>query len=216
MGRVAGLGRGGRQATGIALALLTLGLLLLSASRAQAQPVRAGATVVDGPARFEVITPTLIRMEYAADGRFEDRPTFNAVARNVTPPPFALRTLSSGLEIRTARLVLRYRTESGPLGPGNVSVRVGRQVVRPAFGSPPRSDALGGWYRGLDYYPGRPVRSTRSSFTRAAHPPGLVPARRLQAPRCAPTTAGYSRDPVMTAPIRTATSSATAPTTRRR
>ena len=155
MGPVSRLSRGGRWATGIAVGLLTLVVLLLPASGARAQPVRTGATVVAGPARFEVITPTLIRMEYAADGRFEDRPTFNAVARNVTPPRFALRRLRSGLEIRTGRLVLRYHEDSRPLGPTNVSVRVGRRVVRPAFGSPPRSDALGGWYRGLDFYPGQ-------------------------------------------------------------
>ena len=155
MGPVSRLSRGGRWATGIAVGLLTLVLLLLPASGARAQPVRTGATVVAGPARFDVITPTLIRMEYAADGRFEDRPTFNAVARNVTPPRFALRRLRSGLEIRTGRLVLRYHEDSRPLGPTNVSVRVGRRVVRPAFGSPPRSDALGGWYRGLDFYPGQ-------------------------------------------------------------
>src|SRR4051794_38948895 len=94
-------------------------------------------------------------MEYAADGRFEDRPTFNAVARNGTPPPFAVRALATGVEIRTAHLVLRYRDDGSPLGPGNVSVRVRGRVVQPALGSPSRSDALGVWYRGLDYYPGQ-------------------------------------------------------------
>src|SRR3954453_7866673 len=134
---------------------LVFGVWLVSASAALANPVRRGPSVVDGAARFEVITPTLIRMEYAADGRFENRPTFNAIARGVTPPPFIVRTVPGGMEIRTADLVLRYREDAGPLGPDTVSVRVGGRVVRPAFGSPARSDALGGWYRGLDYYPGQ-------------------------------------------------------------
>ena len=134
---------------------LTLGLLLAPVSGAVAHPIRHGASVVDGATRFQIITPTLIRMEYAADGRFEDRPTFNAVARGVTPPPFSVRTMRSGLEIRTARLQLRYTRDSSPLGPGNVSVWVGGRTGRPEFGSPARSDALGGWYRGLDYYPGQ-------------------------------------------------------------
>lgn len=138
-----------------ALLLLTLAFSLAPASGALAHPVRHGASVVDGAARFQIITPTLIRMEYASDGRFEDRPTFNAVARGLKPPPFSVRAVRSGLEIRTARLVLGYTRDSSPLGPGNVSVRVGGRVIRPAFGSPPRSDALGGWYRGLDYYPGQ-------------------------------------------------------------
>ena len=44
--------------------------------------------VVDGKARFEVITPTLIRMEYAADGRFEDRPTMTVPRRPHRPPAY--------------------------------------------------------------------------------------------------------------------------------
>src|SRR3954452_21106937 len=79
---------------------------------AAAHPAHAGASVVDGAARFQVITPTLIRMEYAADGRFEDRPTFNALARGVTPPPYSVRKERTALEIRTARLVLRYTSDS--------------------------------------------------------------------------------------------------------
>ncbi|MEV0185218.1 hypothetical protein AB0I54_38995 [Streptomyces sp. NPDC050625] len=39
-------------------------------------------------ARFEVLSPTLIRTEYAGDGHFEDRATFNAIGRSsFTPPP---------------------------------------------------------------------------------------------------------------------------------
>ena len=164
----------------VMLLALTLAFSLAPTSGALANPVRQGASVVDGAARFQIITPTLIRMEYAADGRFEDRPTFNAVARGLTPPPFSVRTMRSGLEIRTARLVLRYTHDSSPLGPGNVSVWVGGRTVRPAFGSPARSDALGGWYRGLDYYPGQagPVDQIKlhQGLLTAA---GLVPARRL-------------------------------------
>ena len=122
---------------------------------ALANPVRQGASVVDGAARFQIITPTLIRMEYAADGRLRGPPDLQCRR----PRRHAAAVLGahqrSGLEIRTARLLLRYTRDSSPLGPGNVSVWVGGRTVRPKFGSPPRSDALGGWYRGLDYYPGQ-------------------------------------------------------------
>jgi hypothetical protein len=139
----------------VVLLALTLAFSLAPTSGALANPGRRGASVVDGAARFQIITPTLIRMEYAADGRFEDRPTFNAGARGLRPPPFSVRTTRSGLEIRTARLELRYTPDASPLGPGNVSVWVDGRTVRPQFGSPARPDALGGWYRGLDYYPGQ-------------------------------------------------------------
>src|SRR6266508_2472567 len=49
-------------------------LAITTAIPASANPVvpTASHTVRDGSARFEVLTPTLIRLEYAADGRFED------------------------------------------------------------------------------------------------------------------------------------------------
>jgi hypothetical protein len=40
-----------------------------------------GQVVRSGSARFEVLSPTLIRMEYAGDGVFTDAATFNAIGR---------------------------------------------------------------------------------------------------------------------------------------
>ena len=46
-------------------------LAVVASAAAQA----ASPSVIDaGAARFEVLTPTLIRLEYAQDGRFENRP----------------------------------------------------------------------------------------------------------------------------------------------
>lgn len=122
-------------------------------------PLRHGGAVTDGPLRVEVLTPTLVRLEYAADRHFEDRPTFNAVARDVAPPPFSAVRAGGELRVRTAKLTVRYREDSGPVGPDNTTVELTvagkRTVAHPAFGSPAHSDALGGWYRGLDYYPGQ-------------------------------------------------------------
>ena len=41
-------------------------------------------TVTSGHARFEVLSPTLIRMEYAGDDTFTDAATFNAIGRDHT------------------------------------------------------------------------------------------------------------------------------------
>ena len=58
---------------------------------AAARPDRQ--TVVAGNARFQVLSPTLIRTEYAGDGRFQDAATFNAVGRDdFTPTPFTSST----------------------------------------------------------------------------------------------------------------------------
>ena len=45
-----------------------------------------GQVVTSGNARFEVLSPTLIRMQYAGDGQFTTAPTFNAVGRDNFSP----------------------------------------------------------------------------------------------------------------------------------
>src|SRR5688572_10771866 len=117
---------------------------------------RRGSTVTAGPLRIQVISPTLLRLEYAQDKRFEDRPSFNASARpGGRAPAFSVRDSRTHLEIRTDALVLRQR-KGAAFGAGNTTLdlTVGSRRVRvnPAFGAGRRSDALGGWYRGLDYY----------------------------------------------------------------
>src|SRR3954447_22077998 len=147
--------------------LATVLLVVVGAARASGSAAAAAALqlavdtrtgqVIDGPVRVEVLSPTLLRLEYAADGVFEDRPTLNAVARQASPPPFTARSVGGKLQVRTAKLLLSYQEGSGPFGPSNTSLTLGLggkdTVVRPAFGNPDRSDGLGGWYRGLDYYP---------------------------------------------------------------
>jgi hypothetical protein len=140
---------------------------LLGASGLVAEPAAAvptkvaltvtGGKVVDGPVRVEVLSPQLLRLEYAQDGQFEDRPTLNAVARNVRPPWFTARRVGTELRVRTKRVLLRYQEGSGPFGPANTTLEFNlggqRTLAHPEFGTPQRSDALGGWYRGLDFYP---------------------------------------------------------------
>ncbi|MFB9905123.1 TIM-barrel domain-containing protein [Allokutzneria oryzae] len=96
-----------------------------------------GATITSGSARFEVLSPTLIRMEYAADRRFEDRPTFNAVNRGLSEHSFSKAEENGSLVIRTGKLTLRYRLHSGPFSQENLRVDLvaGTQPVtaRPAW-----------------------------------------------------------------------------------
>src|SRR6185437_11570025 len=87
-------------------------------------PARAAVTpIVDGNARFEVLTPTLIRLEYAGDAAFQDGTTFNAINRNFTPPAYTTSTTADGYrEIHTDALTLRYRRNSGPFTAANLTV----------------------------------------------------------------------------------------------
>lgn len=98
------------------------------------------ATVVDGDARFQVLTPTLLRVEYAADGAFEDRPTFVALDRAFETPAYETRVVDGYREIETDRLLLRYERDSGPFTPANLSVEVavgdGTVTARPSWPTP--------------------------------------------------------------------------------
>src|SRR3954454_18876134 len=95
-----------------------VGLLVLAAAPA------AGAAVRDGHARFEVLSPTLIRLEYADDDRFEDGQTMTAVNRDF--PAVAIQTSVQGDTrlIRTSSITLRYRRGGGPFTPQNLSIDV--------------------------------------------------------------------------------------------
>ncbi|WEH43751.1 TIM-barrel domain-containing protein [Streptomyces sp. AM 2-1-1] len=82
-------------------------------------------TVTSGNARFEILSPTLVRTEYAGDGAFTDAPTFNAIGRDgFTPTAYTARTEDGWLTVRTSAMTLRYRVGSGPFDAENLSVRL--------------------------------------------------------------------------------------------
>jgi hypothetical protein len=101
-------------------------------------------TVQDGSARFEVLTPTLIRLEYAGDDHFEDRPTFNVISRDLPTPRFTTDVRDGWREIRTDQLLLRYKQGSGPFTPDNTTVTLAGTTARPSWPEPPGSCTFGG------------------------------------------------------------------------
>ena len=74
----------------IVVFLSALVLTALSATAAEEYNPKADAKaeVVCGNARFTVLTPKLIRMEWSADGQFEDRATLAIVNRKLEVPEF--------------------------------------------------------------------------------------------------------------------------------
>jgi alpha-glucosidase len=112
------------------------------------------AVVTLGKARFTVLTPQLIRMEWAADGKFEDHASFVFLNRRL-PVPMFQETVKDGshrLTIKTSALNLTYTpTGDGRFTPENLSVEVsvGDKVVawRPGLTDP---ENLQGTTRTLD------------------------------------------------------------------
>ena len=86
-----------------------------------------GVTDSHGSARFTVLTPRLLRMEYSAAGKFEDRATLAFVDRKQPVPPFTW----DGKQLKTAALTLTY--EGGAFSP---SQHWGRYCRKPRW---PRS-----------------------------------------------------------------------------
>ena len=117
------------------LALAAAGLVFPAAiPRAMAEPLAGAraAAVTSGDARFEVLSPTLIRTEYAGDAHFIDAPTFNAIGRDgFAPTHFTTHTADGWLTIQTRALTLRYKVGSGPFSAANLQVqlRAGQQHV---------------------------------------------------------------------------------------
>ena len=97
--------------------LLTFPLLVQAQQNPKADD---RAVVVAGNARFTVLTPQLIRMEWSADGVFEDRATLTFVNRNTEVPKFKVTNNRNKVVIRTDKLTLTY-TKSGKFSPDNLS-----------------------------------------------------------------------------------------------
>ena len=101
------------------------------------------AVVNAGNARFTVLTPELIRIEYSDSGVFEDRATFTVVNRELeTVPPYTTTEDADFLYINTDKLALKYRKGSNlktePASAQNLSITLTLD------GSP------------VEWYPGKP------------------------------------------------------------
>src|SRR5262245_38152681 len=99
-----------------------LGLAML-ASVAQAGDPRTWA-VVSGQARFEVLSPRLIRTEFAGDSQFQDAGTFNVVGRGkFSQPSFTVDRSDGWLTIATSAMVLKYKEGTGAFDARNLIVQ---------------------------------------------------------------------------------------------
>ena len=111
--------------------LFTVLWLTLGAAAAGNPKADPRAVVEAGNARFTVLTPQLIRMEWSEDGRFEDRATLTFVNRETPVPDFKVRDTKSRLTITTPVLTLTY-TKGGKFSDKNLKAVFrlnGREVV---------------------------------------------------------------------------------------
>ena len=150
--------------------IVTAVLFAVSAAQAGAQstapsPLANPAAVVTcGGARFTVLTPEMIRIEYSETAQFEDRATFTIVNRNLDVPSYMTTDDGTYLYITTERLSLKYRKGSDPrtvpASPDNLSVTIDNNGT-PAYWYPGKPDPLNlkGTCRTLDGLMGDAKRS---------------------------------------------------------
>jgi alpha-glucosidase (family GH31 glycosyl hydrolase) len=99
----------------IALILLAIGLLFPEYGRAM-------SAVTAGNARFEFLTSTLVRIEYASSGKFVDVPTAVVEKRDWPDVEVHQKTESGWLVASTDAMTLRYKLQSGAFSATNLEV----------------------------------------------------------------------------------------------
>jgi alpha-glucosidase (family GH31 glycosyl hydrolase) len=110
---------------------------------------------VAGHARFTVITPTLVRLEYDAVGRFVDTPSYFAAERDARFRGATITTTPGGVTIDTGVLELRYVNDGQPFSATNLSATVHRGTTPVVFTpAPSREGNLGGTTQTLDRWVG--------------------------------------------------------------
>ena len=95
------------------------------------------AVVTLGNARFTVLTPQLIRMEWSADGKFEDHSSFVFLNRRMPVPKFESEVTKGGgnqvLSLKTDALTLTYTPSGdGHFTADTLSIEItvdGKQVI---------------------------------------------------------------------------------------
>lgn len=100
------------------------------------------STVVRGRARFTILSPTLVRLEWSPDGAFEDRASLTVIDRATCCEGFDVRAEDGWLTISTSCLALRYRADGERFASDNLVIE-------------PRPQAFGDRFVPFSWHPGK-------------------------------------------------------------
>ncbi len=106
------------------LAFLVFGIVGLLCAKSDAQPgfKQTKDMIVAGNARFEVLSPTLVRMEYSGDGHFINQRTVVVVRRKWPAVKVTANESNGWLTISTGQITLKYLLSSGKFTDRNLDV----------------------------------------------------------------------------------------------
>ncbi|MFB6189632.1 MAG: TIM-barrel domain-containing protein [Halapricum sp.] len=111
------------------------------------------ATVTTDHCRITVLTSRLLRLEYAPDGEFEDRPSQTVWYRDQPVPEFDVTRVDGRLEVETEHLHLRYQIGEA-FSAESLSITLTDREETYHYGETP-DENLGGTTRTLDGVDGR-------------------------------------------------------------
>ncbi len=95
----------------------------LSRLRLRGSPLaHPDAVVRSGQARFAVLTPRLLRLQWSETGIFDDRSSYAFPTRHAPVPSFSRDIAGDDLIVDTGALRLRYRQDSGPFRADNLTI----------------------------------------------------------------------------------------------
>ncbi len=107
--------------------------------------------VVVGKARFTVIAPECIRLEYSPSAKFTDAPSLFAIERGAAFTNFTLSREAGATVIDTGRIRLTYTPDGKPFHADNLSAQITKGVERVEWhGGQRNAQNLGGTIRTLD------------------------------------------------------------------
>lgn len=108
--------------------------------------------VVEGNARFSILTSHIIRLEYDSTGKFVNDPSLVVINRNLPPVPFKKTFRGKWMIIKTAQMELKYKTGSGKFNAKNLQITYNQNPTKPIVWNPrmKNDENLKGTFRTLD------------------------------------------------------------------
>jgi len=109
--------------TTVALVTGISGITTRAYASGNADPVaRQEAMITCGNARFTVLTPQMVRMEWSADGKWEDHKSLTFINRRLDIPKFKSTASKKGTTINTGTLTLVYKNDGNPFDASNLKI----------------------------------------------------------------------------------------------
>ncbi len=130
--------------------------MMLEQLQFKTAPAAPGNVFVKDNARFTFLTPRLVRLEWSADGVFEDRETLAVLNRNLGEVKFSVQQDANGILLDSGALKIEYRPDGRKFHRGNLRAEFemnGEKVVWHP-GDAPTGNLLG-TCRTLDGYDGK-------------------------------------------------------------